>query len=451
MATKALGFISIPIMTRIFSTNDYGILRVFSSYVGIFTVLFTMNAYSAVGRYFYEDEDDFKDFLGTSVILVAIVFSFFTLLLLIYREQVASLVHLPLILINYFLPFVLFNVTSSLFIQIYQPLQRSKKIAVSNVLNAYIGFALTVAFSYFIKNNKYMGQIWSQALVNMAFFVYFFLGIRTYFKFSFRAKDLKYIFSYAIPLIPYNLSGIILAQFDLMMINKYNGSSAAGLYGFAYNLGMLLSVFWGSLYKSWMPKYYLYMNSKNYTQHDLDIDKLYRIILIAAGFLVFFGREIGIILATRSYYQALNIVPPIVIGYIFFAVFYIYGRNMDYAKKTLYLTAVTLASGLLNIYLNYLFIPRYGYTAGAYTTLISYLFMAITAWICNKYILKLYSTPLIILYRPTAIFASLLVFFYLFSFLNTYFIVLIFIKLIMMFAFAWILLRGYLKEILFKS
>ena len=54
VATKAIGFISIPIFTRLFTQEDYGIVAVFSSYVGIMTVILSLNSYTAVSRYYYE-------------------------------------------------------------------------------------------------------------------------------------------------------------------------------------------------------------------------------------------------------------------------------------------------------------------------------------------------------------------------------------------------------------
>ena len=47
-----------------------------------------------------------------------------------------------------------------------------------------------------------------------------------------------------------------------------------------------------------------------------------------------------------------------------------------------------LTAGVLNIYLNTLFVPQYGITAAAYTTLASYIFMMFCSWAVSKFILK---------------------------------------------------------------
>ena len=73
LATKAIAFISIPIFTRLLTQADYGIIAVFTAYVGILTVILSFNSHYAVSRYYYEKKDDFDEFLGTTIILVCLI------------------------------------------------------------------------------------------------------------------------------------------------------------------------------------------------------------------------------------------------------------------------------------------------------------------------------------------------------------------------------------------
>ena len=73
VSTKSLGFISIPIFARLFTQEGYGIVAVFTSYVGIMTVILSLNSYTAVGRYYYEKTDDFGEFVGTIFIFAGLI------------------------------------------------------------------------------------------------------------------------------------------------------------------------------------------------------------------------------------------------------------------------------------------------------------------------------------------------------------------------------------------
>ena len=79
-------------------------------------------------------------------------------------------------------------------------------------------------------------------------------------------------------MIPYALGAVILAQFDRIMISSYSGSSAAGLYSFAYNIGMLQMLIVGALNTAWMPRYFDYLNKKDFSSHDSETIQIFKII-----------------------------------------------------------------------------------------------------------------------------------------------------------------------------
>ena len=95
IATKAIGFISIPIFTRLFTQEDYGIVAVFTSYIGIMTVILSLNSYTAVGRYYYEKTDDFCEFVGTTLIFVGLILCITVIIYILFYQQINNLIKLP--------------------------------------------------------------------------------------------------------------------------------------------------------------------------------------------------------------------------------------------------------------------------------------------------------------------------------------------------------------------
>ena len=454
IATKALGFISIPILTRLLTTEEYGIVNVFMSYVAIITVLSTLNMHSSVGRYFYEDSDDFNDFFSTTVIIsifcLTISFSFFFL----FEKQLTFYMNLPKGVIIYFFPITIFAIIYSLFQQIYMAQRQSGKIASINIVRAYLGLSLNVAIILLLKENRYLGFIWSYTIMGLCLSCYILSQLKPYFNFTYKKKHLIYIGKFSIPLIPYALSGIILGQFDRIMINSYIGAGSAGLYSFAYNVGMLLTIFTTSLNAAWIPTYYKYMKEEQYRAHDREVNYILRLMLFAAIILIFFGKELGMLLAKENYHAALRVIPIVVMGYVFHGIFTVYGRNIGYAKKTIFNSAILLTSGVVNILLNAFFIPKYGYIASAYTTLVSYFIMATLAWIVSKYVLRLYSAPLrLIVYPLISVFPLILGYYliegqqilFLYKFFLKFLLVLVAI-FILFYKWIFIFIRNYSKR-----
>ena len=89
--------------------------------------------------------------------------------------------------------------------------------------------------------------------------------------------------------------------------------------------------------------------------------------------LIIFAPEVVRIFAPEEYYEAIWIIPPVAMSvyvsfmYAFFAVFEFY------YEKTKYISFATLVGAVINIVLNYLLIPVFGYYAAGYTTLFCYI------------------------------------------------------------------------------
>jgi O-antigen/teichoic acid export membrane protein len=452
IATRALGLISIPIMTRLLLPSDYGIVNVFSTSMAMFFTLMTLNASSGIDRYYYEEKSDFKEFFGTSVFLVLIVFSFFSIAFLLCQQKLAGLLGLPVIVIRYIPVMVLFTTGSAIFHELYVARRESKKIAVVDISSGVIGLLMLVIFLLVLplEAEKYMKVIWASLVVSFFFFVYYSLCLKEFFKWSFKKKYIKYITKYCIPLIPYSLSGYILNYFDLLMVNSYNSSRDAGLYALGYKIGMLLQILVNSIFGAMTPTAFKYMNRKNYHQFTLDIDNCFRLIFCAFVFLVYFGSDIGMLLAGKEYHESLKIVPIIAMGYLFLAMWEPYKIGIFYSKKVIFFAMISLTSGVVNIVLNCIFIPRYGYMAAAFTTLFSFMIMAYGAYFINKRILKVFTFPFLLLHKKLLIIMPFIVAYYILISLNLSYIIVLAIKMLLVSILFSILLRQYFKVVIGK-
>jgi len=307
-------------------------------------------------------------------------------------------------------------------------------------------FVLSVICILFLDRNKYLGQLYASLAIGTVFSIYYYYSLRSYIKLSFNPGALKYILSFSLPLLPYALSGVILDQFDRIMINKYSGYSDAGLYSFAYNIGMLLTLVLSALHQAWTPDYFKHMEDKNHAQLDSDIAKMLMLVSLAAYFLILFGQEIGMALAKNTFHSALGIVPIIVIGYIFYSFFTFFAWNIQYAKRNIFLSAVVLIAGLANIGLNVVFIPKYGYVAAAYTTAVSYLLMALLGWFVSKSVLKLYTAPLRLLLKPLFVLTPFVAAYYALVFFKTSLLPGIFLKMLFFALLSYLLLKKYIDK-----
>ena len=153
MATKALSFISIPVYTSLLFVEDYGIVNIFMSFVGIVSVFLTLSSEVSISRYYYDaiNEEDFKRFVGTSIKITSIIIVFTTFIVILGLNFIANIINMPPRLALCLIPVGLFNITNSIFTQIYNPQMQSKKIAIVSSLQGYLAFILSVICIILIK------------------------------------------------------------------------------------------------------------------------------------------------------------------------------------------------------------------------------------------------------------------------------------------------------------
>ena len=394
LLTQALGIISLPVFTAFLTSEEYGIINVFTSYVLVFSVLLSLYLYGATSRYYFEkDKDDFDSFLGTIIITVTSFFAVFGALVYFFRETIASFINLPVQVIIWLLITSYLVVWYTLFNHIMIATKQSKKFVTAQVLWHYSKFIFAlfgflylagVTFTYSGQESSYtfMGKIIGEVIATILIIFYTTYQIFKYISFkSLSFEHIRYAMVYSLPLIPYALSNYILTSFDQWYINSSIGQSEAGQYAFSYKIGLLLLGLILALLNGAQPSYFKYMNNEEHDKVKQQVDSI--------------TIDLGSLLSSKDVFlTALPIAPVIVGGYVFLGVSSFYNRGISYKKQNTYLAMIVLLSGVLNIYLNVYFIPLYGYQAAAYTTLFSYFVMMVLSIFVTSYFLKLPPLPL---------------------------------------------------------
>jgi O-antigen/teichoic acid export membrane protein len=405
-----LGIVTLPVFTAYLTPDEYGIVNVFTTYITVVAVLLSLSLHSSITRYYFEkDTVDFKDFLGT--IFITTTFLFWTQggLILFFKDEIATLINLPAHLIMWLIFTTYLIVVYSFYCQILVATKESKKYATTQVAWQYGKFGCTMLGLIYFSNAIYMegnvetsytfmGKIIGECFGTFILMLYVLVQLRKQISFNrLSFSHIKYALIYSIPLIPFALSNHILTSFDQWFINSTIGHAETGQYAFAYKIAMIYQGLVIALLNGARPSYYDYMNKKDYIEVKNQVDSMTKLLILGAGFLILFAVDAGTLLSSSPLFlEALPIAPVIVGAYVFFGVSSFLNRGIYFAKKNSYLAIIVLASGLINIFLNYYFIgiKKYTYQAAAYTTLVSYIIMMLFSLFVTKYILKLPPLPL---------------------------------------------------------
>jgi O-antigen/teichoic acid export membrane protein len=388
--TKGLAFLTLPIFTRLLSTADYGVVNLYQSYLNIFVIIFSLDLIASVQRGKFDFKENYNQFISSVLFLGIISFAGFSIIILIFQDYFSKLLELDKILIYLLLIHSFFAFVQNFVFAKFRVEYNYKKISIIQIINS-IGSILLSIFliTQIFNENRYLGKLFGSSIPIIIFGII--LLIYTFLK----GKKLvskefwKYALIISIPLIFHNLSGIVNAQFDRILINKYIGASETGIYSFAYNVGMIITVLWTSMNQAWVPWFFEKMGKEDHINIRKRAKNFRDFFTLVYILILFLSPEIIKIMADEAYWEGLFIVPFIFMAY-YFNLMYSFEANIEfYTKKTHMIATGTIFAAAVNVILNIIFIPKYGYPAAAITTVISNFTLFMFHYLITNYILKI--------------------------------------------------------------
>lgn len=386
--TKGIAMLSTPIFTRLMTKQEYGQFSNFTSWESIITVLVTFDLGSSIARAKYDFADRMDEYLSSILVFSNLITLSIYFLVELNYEFFESFFSIDIFYIRLLFVYLLFSPAFS-YLQIKHRVYRKYKFCVFFSISSAIIRTMVSVILVVILDDKFMGRVCGY-LIPITFFNMLLWGVVLV---KGRKKSLdciKYACSISIPLIPHALSGIVLVSSDRIMITKYCGNEATALYSIAYSVSMLASLLWTSMNQAWSPWLFDNMNVQNKTS-ILENSKIYLgVFAVLITGLLLTAPEIILLLGGKQYYDARFVMPPVIMGCAFQFIYSMYVNIEIYAKKTFLISVGTMSAAVLNLVLNWIFIPQYGYMAAAYTTLAGYLALLLFHYYIVKSTIKEY-------------------------------------------------------------
>jgi len=371
---KGITFLSAPIFTRLLTTEEYGDFGAYIAYESIFYIILGLALHSSITNAKYEYKEKLNEYVSSLVLLSGISVSIWLIIANVFYNSYSDMLGLDRTVVNILVFHCLGSAIFQLF-NVYVGLSYSvKSYLVLTTVNAISNMGLSVILILTVfKDDRLMGRILGAALpiVAIAGYICFYFFKKS--KPRINKWYWKYALQYSLPIIPHGISQVLLSSFDRIMIKGMVGATESGLYSFAGTINSIIFVVSSSIDKVWKPWFYEKMDTKDY--------KLIRkcAAKYVFGFAMFIAMVIMVIpelikiLGAKEYWGTTVCVVPVVIGGYFSFIYTIPVYVEYFYKKTKYIAFGSILAAVLNIVLNYQFIPQYGYIAAAYTTLVTYL------------------------------------------------------------------------------
>ena len=374
---QGINFLTLPLYTRILTTKDFGITSLYTAWQSIVVIFLCLQTFSTIqnAKVTYEDEE-YREYNSNIVVLSFVSFFIFAVIIMGFSKQFSKLSGLSVNLIFLMLLHSFFTLGVTFKNTILRFDGKAEKQLFISMFYTIFNVGLSIYFITSVPSlEKATGKILGAVVPSIILGGYFYLEIILKKKPTFKKEHFIFCLTLGLPLILHNLSHIVLTSSDRMMIEKFIGLEETGIYGFTYTIGTILSTAAGAFGSAWVPWYFerlkgeKYDEIKIYSKNYLDF-----FTLVTVGF-IFVSPEIVRFMGSTDYWIGKYFLPWIIFG-CYFIFLYSFPVNYEfYVKKTNYIALGTSLSAVINLVLNYIFIPKYGSFGAALTTLASYFFL----------------------------------------------------------------------------
>lgn len=374
-----LGFISLPLITRVMSTEEYGRTAMFTSAVSIIYIFAILGLDQSYIRYFYKEGVNRKRLLSQCltypfllILLLAGIYilfaDFFNAFLFGRSGWDITILVVAYTVISVFERFVFLNIRME---------QNGKLYSNLNIVSKVLYIAFILLFVRWIGDDfrvvLYAMTLPLAIVTGICYVRYFYVNRKN--KAEAHAVETRELLRYGLPFVPMLLMEWLLSSMDKWSVKIFNGFSEAGIYSSAMQIMTILLTFKITYVAFWSP-----VAMEKYEQEPEEVCKPFfadmfgkvQFLCMVAAFLLTILRGVIVLILGADYREAIVLIPYLSLMPVLSILFEMTGQGCKFVGKAKYLNYASLAAILCNLTGNALLVPRLGGIGAALATAVTY-------------------------------------------------------------------------------
>ena len=367
ICTQLITFFLLPLYTAVLSTEEYGVVDLLNTLVGLFLPIVTLQIEQGVFRYLLDCRDNEKEqktIISSTVFFLIIQSIIYLVCFLIVSQWIHNDY-------KYFLAINLIaNIFSAVLLQISRGLGDNTSYAIGSFLSGAITVILNVIFIVVFKMGAY-GMLTATLLGNLICALYIIIRKKIYKSISIKANNttvLKKILKYSIHLVPNMISWWVVNASDRTIISSVLGIEKNGIFSAGSKFSVVVTTLYSVFNLTWTESASLNIEAED---KDKFFSKMFDFNLRFFGSLC-----LGIIAFL-----------PFVFGLLIIVSFL--GSRYGAKKITKEIAKTSILAAVINVVVNILTIKWLGLYAASISTVVAYLSMAIYRFIDSRKYVKI--------------------------------------------------------------
>jgi len=386
--SKMVATILTPVFTYSLTKAEFGIITNLYAFTALFLVVLTFGLETGLFRFITSAENKEKNTVYSTVILIiggvvlcylGIFLGFFDYVRGIWERDIPDQYILLIIII------IAMDVFSAIPFAYLRYKKRPIKFGFLKILNTVLYVILCVFFLYICpwiygKNPEWVSwffnpedkvqYVFISNLIATAIQTACLLPEITGFRYRFDPKLAKKLVSYCFPLMLMGLAGMSNQVVDKIVFPAVypggDGMAQLGLYSGCFKISLIMMMFTQAFRYAYEP--FVFEKSKDDDAKESYGKIMKYFVLLALGVFLFTTCYIDIFkwYVGPEYFEALGIVPIVLLGELFFAVYFNLSIWYKLTDRTYWGTIFSAIGFVIIIVLNILLIPKYSYWACAW-------------------------------------------------------------------------------------
>jgi len=407
---RAINIFLVKLHTSTLDAEKYAENTDYYVYAAYFNALLTYGMETAFFRFFSKEKEKGKVISTAflSLLLTSIVFLICTL---IYSTELAYFFGFNT---PFFFKLLVWTIILDTMVVIpyayLRVINKPFKFTLYKVLNILIYGVLNVFFLWFVpyaiahqislprfileyyNSNPKVMHIFVSGIVASASTFCMLFPIIFKFKISFDLQLLKKMLRYGLPIMVGSLAFVTNENLDKLLLGNLVGKEQMGIYAACYKLGVFMMLYIMAFRLGAEPFFFSHADKKNAKETYAKILTWFTILgaFFMLFVIVFIDLFATLLLGKPEYFEALQIVPIILLANLFLGIYNNLSIWYKLTDKTRFGMYFSIIGAILTIAFNLIMIPKIGFIASAWATLITYTFMMLVSYYIGK---KHYPVP----------------------------------------------------------
>ena len=387
---KIIAMITLPILTKAFTTDEYGIYDLIISFSSLAIPLMTLLIQQAVFRFLINEENEEKSklYITNSIVFISLLSLSLFFIIIIVGSFIG--IDLKLLIIAFLVYFAesLYDLFGQIARGYGKNILFSAAVIMYSVVNMIL-LVITVWINYINIINVLIIILISYIIALI--FLALKLNITKVFDINFISLSvIKKLLIYSIPIIPSSISLWIVNLSDRVIITYFLGASYNGIYAASSKIPNLFGTIYNVFNLAWTE-----LASRSIKENDISdyysrlFNSLYSFLIGVMILLITVSPIMFDVLIDNKFSEGYFQIPILFIGVLLSCFVSFYGGLYIALKKTKQVGISSFMGCILNVVINIIFIKKIGIYAASISTLVSFLVILIYRFFETKRFIRI--------------------------------------------------------------